>query len=294
MPKCEILKKFKIDPNYNEKDALLKEIEVAKDYLYKELEVIDKIEDITLQAISIFSLIDCLAQESAQYPTDRTRKTFCDFVIKHQKQCNYINEVEPITLYYRVEDLIDKGVLINGFPPEKEVSIEDIGYIDAIPVKSLLMKGKSNEILDYLNNKFGKEFAESIARDHQIISLIYQMRNKAVHEMSGLGESFKKTLDILPNEPYYRDVGRLYVHEENVVSDDVVELVIPNKFLRNILVDCINGYLEDCKTNNRFPFSHNNISRLIRLSWYDKSAKQKLEEETQKTQKRKRYGNVMQ
>ncbi|MGN0961565.1 MAG: hypothetical protein ACI4PF_05150, partial [Christensenellales bacterium] len=219
MPEREILEKFKIDPNYDERKELLKNISEARDFLYKELKIIDRIEDVTFQSIGIFSLIDCLAQESSQYPTENTRKTFCDFVIRHQKQYNYINEVEPITLYYRVEDLIDKSVLIDGFPPEKEVSIDDMGYLDNITVKSLLNRCKSNEILKYLSNKYGKEFATSIAKDHQIISLIYQMRNKAVHEMSGLGESLKKTIDMYPNEPYYRDVGRLYIHEDNVVSD---------------------------------------------------------------------------
>ena len=76
--------------------------------------------------------------------------------------------------------------------------------------------------------------------------------------------------DLRPTVPYYRDVGRGYVMDGNWVSDNVIELVFPNVFIRNILVDCINGYLEECKTNRHFPFSNNGITRKPNLTWYDK------------------------
>ena len=268
MPEREILEKFVIDPNYDIEKGLLKEIDEARRFFDKSLACIDKIEDTTIQLISIFSLIDCLAQEASNYATD-FKKAFCDFVIKHQKQCDYIEMVEPITLYYRVEDLIEEKVLFEDFPPEKVVSLESLGCLDSTLVKDVLQRRKSEEILEYIKNEYGKDLADKLEKEHKIISLIYRMRSKAVHEMSGLGESSAKTKDMYPNTPHYRDVSRIYVYEGNVVSDDVVELVIPNHFLRNILSDCIDGYLEDCKKNKRAPFSNNKIYRLNNLSWYD-------------------------
>lgn len=269
MPETKVHCKFEIDPNYDEEKDLSKNITDIRMFLEKELVCIDAIDDITMQAICLFAMLDCLAQEQANYPAD-SKTAFCQFVLKHQKQCDYMESVEPVTLFYHVEDLIEKAVMIPGFPPEKVVSLEGLGYLYGEKAETVLSGGKSKEILDYIEKTQGTAFAEKKAREHQLISLLYRMRSKAVHEMSGLGEISHDKGHNLPDVPYYRDVGRAYVLDGNWVYDDVVELVIPNSFLRRILVDCIDGYLADCKSNMRFPFSNNNMTRKYRLSWYDK------------------------
>lgn len=262
--------KFEIDPNYDEAADLAKRISEVRVFLENELADLDGIADTTFQLICLFAMIDCLAQEQANYP-QKSKEAFCNFVLSHQKQCDYLEEVEPITLYYRVEDDIDEVVKIPGFPPEKEVTIDDLGYLYGDKVKTVLTKGKSQEIIQYIKQKKGTTIANKLAQEHQLISLLYRMRSKAVHEMSGLGEIWNfENKDNTPDEPYYRDVGRGYVQDGEWVSDNVVELVIPNVFVRSILVDCINGYLTDCSKNNRFPFSNNHMTRKHRLSWYDK------------------------
>ena len=273
MPTPEKYSKFVVDPNYDEEKDLAKSIEDVRAFLEKELSDIDKIENATFQLICAFSLIDCLAQEQANYPPrpSDAKDAFCQFVLKHQKQCDYMKCVEPITLYYRVEDFIEESVLIPNFPPEKEISLESLGYLYLVPVQNVIWGGKSEEILDYIKKKKGVDFAEKIAKDHMIISLLYRMRSKAVHEMSGLGESWSfESKRNGHTAPYYRDVGRGYVEDDYWVHDDVVELVIPNIFVRNILADCIEGYLSDCAQNKRFPFSNNHMTRKPNLSWYDK------------------------
>lgn len=268
MPIQTVQGKFEIDPAYDENKDLADTIGKVRSVLEKELACVDRIEDTTLQLINMFVMIDSLAQEQSNYPRD-SKNAFCQFVLKHQEQCDYLECVEPVTLYYRVENLIDEVEVYPGWPPEKAVSLDGLGYLYAVKVKDVLPKGKSQEILEYVEKKKGVEFAEKMAKDHQLISLLYRMRSKAVHEMSGLGESMNYHREFKPTEPYYRDVGRSYVQGENWVSDDVVELVIPNIFIRNILVDCIDGYLEDCRENKRFPFSNNHMTRRHRLSWYD-------------------------
>lgn len=272
MPKKSKHGKFEIDLVYDEEADLAKRIEEVRAFLEKELIYIDGIEDITFQLVCIFAMIDCLAQEQANYPREqwKVKRAFCQFVLKHQKQCDYLEAVEPITLYYHVEDLIDETVLIPGAAPEKEVSVDDLGYLYCEKVKDILPKGKSEEILSYIEQKRGREYADKKAQDHQLISLLYRMRNKAVHEMSGLGELWNlERKDKRPTEPYYRDVGRGYVQDGEWVSDNAIELVVPNEFVRNILSDCIEGYLADCKETKRFPFSNNRINRKHKLSWYD-------------------------
>lgn len=269
MPQKTVNEKITVDSEYDEVQHLVSDISNARSYLNKLLVLVDGIEDTTLQIISMFSLIDMLAQEQANYPPD-FKSAFREFVLKYQKQCDYLEEIEPVTLYYRVEDLIDEVEFMPGMPPQKEVSIDSLGYLHAKPVKKVLPQGKSKEILDYIERKKGPAFAAKKSEEHQLISLLYRMRSKAVHEMSGLGESFHFHKERKPVEPYYRDVGRSYVEDEHWVHDDVIELVIPNIFVRNILVDCIDGYLTDCLENKRFPFSNNCLTRKHRLSWYDK------------------------
>ena len=269
MPQKTVHEKIEVEPEYAETQHLVREISNARTYLNELLSIIDGIEDITLQIINIFSLIDMLAQEQANYPPDY-KSAFCEFVLKHQKQCDYLEEIEPVTLYYRVEDMIDEVESSPGMPSQKEVSIASLGYLHAKTVKSVLAQGKSKEILDYIVRKNGPEFAAKKSKDHQLISLLYRMRSKAVHEMSGLGQSLRLHKELKPSEPYYREVGRSYVENEHWVHDDVIELVVPNIFVRNILVDCINGYLADCLENKRLPFSNNCLTRKHRLSWYDK------------------------
>lgn len=265
--------KFEVDPNFDEEKYLTERIADVRAFLDKELAYIDTIQDITFQLICMFAMIDCLAQEQTNYPQESwgAKNAFCQFVLKHQKQCDYLEAVEPITLYYRVEDLIDEVEPLPGFPPEKEISLDDLGYLYGDKVKDILPKGKSEEILAYIEGKNGKAFADKMARDHQLISLLYRMRSKAVHEMSGLGEVWHiEEKDPKPAVPYYRDVGRGYVQGEEWVSDNVVELVIPNLFVRNILTDCVDGYLSDCRDMKRLPFSNNHMTRKHKLSWYDK------------------------
>lgn len=260
--------KFEVDPAYDRDRDLEKNIESARIFLEKELAAIDQIPGQTMQLIGMFSLLDCLAQERANYPRN-FRKAFCELVLTYQKQCDYMECIEPITLYYHIEDLIEKAIPFPGFPPEKEISLESLGYLDMQPVKKAILSGKAQEILDYLSRKRGIEFAEQKRKEHQLISLIYRMRSKAVHEMSGLGESRCFSEYPIPQEPYYRDVGRGYVLNGDFVSDDVCELVIPNAFIRNILQDCIVGYLDECREQKRFPFANNGMTRKHRLSWYD-------------------------
>ena len=263
--------KLEVVPSYNEKQHLLDAIDEARIFLQEELADIDAIPNRTHQLICIFSLIDCLAQEQANYP-DNFKSAFCQFVLKHQKQCDYLEAIEPITLFYRVEEDIDTVVKCPNAPPEKEVTLDELGCLYGERVKTLLDTGKADEIISYIKKKHGDDKATRLAREHQLIYLLYRMRNKAVHEMSGLGEVWNKENKRLKlSEPFYRAVGRHYVENGELVSYNAIELVIPNIFVRNILADCIEGYLKDCKTMKRLPFSNNDwLTRKMTLSWYDK------------------------
>lgn len=261
---------FKNDLSYDKDKDLIQEIEHKRTLLNNELADIEQMTNLTMQRICMFALLDCLAQEQYNYPKkDKTKKVFCDFVLKYQKQCDYFEYVEPVTLYYHVENKIADSVLIPGFPPEKEISLETISIYDRQPVKEIIFSKKAKEILQYIDQKEGSEFSKKKEEQHKLISLFYQMRNKAVHEMSTLGENWAAPDLPAPKEPYYICVNRMYESGGYFVSDDVIELKFPNVFIFNILKDCIAGYLEECEKQKRIPFSNNKISRKNRLAWYD-------------------------
>ena len=68
MPEITNHGKFEIDPAYNLEQDLAKEIELVRRFLETELAAVDQITDPTMQLICIFSLLDSLAQEHANYP----------------------------------------------------------------------------------------------------------------------------------------------------------------------------------------------------------------------------------
>ena len=267
MSKKEIIDKFIRDPNFDEEASLMQRIEEFKTFFEKQIQCIRNIEDATMQAICICAFIDSLAQESEGYPREH-KPAFYNFVRRHQKRCEYLEAIDPITLFYRVESLINESVLVDGFLSKKTINIEDMGVSFGMTMKDIINKGKAEEILWYVKNKKGVDIAQKYAEDHRLISLIYKMRSKAVHEMSGIGRSIKALDGDLPNEPYYMDIDRMDVDGEYIVAKNIIELVIPNSFLFNILKDCVDGYLSDCELNRRKPFS-NNIKRKCHLSWYD-------------------------
>ena len=246
-----IISKFVEDPNLDKEKYLMDSIEEVSNYLHEKLKVIDKIEDETFQSICMFSIIDCMAQEQNNYPTKGFQDAFCDFVSKHQKQCDYMELVEPITLYYRAEENIDEKELIPKLPHEKEIDLKLLGNLDFVLVKDVIHSISKKE------------------KGHKFVSLIYRMRSKAVHEMSKHGKGDPFFDKELPEEPYYRQIMRGYKQDGKFAHDEVVELIIPNKFIRKILVDCIDGYIAECKENKRRPFSNNRLTRKFRLSWYD-------------------------
>ena len=93
------------------------------------------------------------------------------------------------------------------------------------------------------------------------------MRSKLVHEMSSLGSENKyENLD----EPYYRDMGRIYRVENRLVRDNVYELVFPAKFLFDLTENTIENYLDDCLSTKKDPFKNNKLGmRKVMISWND-------------------------
>ena len=81
MPEKEILAPFCVREDYNLLEDVKNNISYFREYMYKQLAIADDITDDTMQLICYFSMIDCLAQETENYPTSSDRGIFCDFVL---------------------------------------------------------------------------------------------------------------------------------------------------------------------------------------------------------------------
>lgn len=270
MPDKQFAGQFEVDPNFDMAAYIEKRIEETRCEFERQLSIVDGLNDDSLQLICMFSMIDCMAQEWDNYSERKQSDIFCDFVLSHQTSFDYLDAVEPITLYYRVEDLIEKQSPFSGMPEERIISLESLVYLDLRFTKDVVKTNKADEILEYLRKTHGTQYADKKAKEHRLVALLYRMRSKATHEMTGLGSEIKFHKRENYTEPYYRDIGRTYVENEHIVRDDVCELVIPNAFIKTILTDCINSYLSECREEKRDPFSNNRMTRKHILSWYDK------------------------
>lgn len=127
------------------------------------------------------------------------------------------------------------------------------------------------ELLRYIEKKKGKTEKEKLEKKHQMLNLIYKRRSKLVHEMSDLGMESKWDLERDTSEPFYRNMGRIYERNGEVVSDNIYELIIPNSMIYDLGLNCINNYLDFCLEEQKHPFENNcNFKRRVSKTWTDK------------------------
>lgn len=267
MPKKHISGPYIVDPAFDKEADINKNIDEIRELFSHILDHIDQLSDDILQCLCMFSVVDCFAQEWAEYPSHGNSKAFCDFVMRFQDRYDFFSKIEPITLYYCVETIIEKTVLFPGMDPEPVVNVDDIGIIE--PFTKVVDSKFSKDLLAYIQQNCDEKLCSRLFKEHSVVRLLYQMRSKIVHELSGLGSENKWDKNDKKVEPYYRDMGRMYVYDGNVISDDVYELVFPVSFIRSLAENCIYNYLDICMIEHRYPFSREWPKRNMTLCWYD-------------------------
>ncbi len=268
-----ILGKYIPDPHFDHAAMVANRVDKVRTHFEEIVAQIDAITDRELQLLCMFSLIDCMAQEWANYPPPKTKSeqdVFCDFVLKHQTKYDYLNEIDPITLYYDVEDEIGFEDPLPGFPPIKCVTLISPWLRSVTKFAEFVHFKKVDEIAQELRKTKSEEHVTRKLERHRLIRLIYRLRSKVTHEMSALGDEHPLMKPYQSGEPYYREVGRKYIEDGNVVSDHVYELIIPNVFIREIMLDCMDHYLTECAENDHAPFENNSFMRRFRITWYDR------------------------
>lgn len=265
-------------PDIDRAEYVRTEVEKMRAFAFKELDEAIGIRNRVFKNICLFSLIDCFAQEYANYPTSGLSKAFCDFIITFQDYCDYLEMVEPVTLFYDYEPEIKMvvkepemaGQGSEHSDPVAEVSIDDLDLFDGQKVSRIIRTEKAEEILELIRRDEGRKVVKTYRRNHRLIHLIYKMRSKAVHELSRMGNENKWEIEDGRDEPFYRDMVRLYKYEGNIVSEDYYELIIPNQFLYNLARNTLSNYFDYCMREQRLPLANkSNFKRAVDLTWRD-------------------------
>ena len=217
-------------------------MEISKKF-NERVALIDGICDWRLRTICYYSLLDSYAQAEAKYNAKIPNgKIFKNFVMKYQKNYDFLSDIDPITLAYELKCKISD--IIPSFQPEG---------CSTIPCKDISI---NKDVLS-------PNISSNTADRHSYINLLYVMRNKLIHEQeapSGINES--TLIDYFPHIPFF-------THE---VSNSDIEgswvLTIPSSFVGNLLMEVVHGYLDACLKKNIHPFDSFNLTHeLDHISW---------------------------
>lgn len=278
MPEQQIYAPFILREDFNKYKYIKEQVDEIRTLAHKELDEAKSIDNRVFKNICLFSVLDCFAQEYANYPTDGVAKVFCDFVLRFQDKFDYLEQIEPVTLFYDYEPNIKRIVkypeLAEIDPeyanPELEISLGDFGLSDGQNTSEIMKLDQTKVLIGIIERDQDAKRSEIYKKKHTLIQLIYKMRSKAVHELSHLGGENKWEFEDSFAEPFYRDKGRLYECNGNIVSDDVIELVIPSIFIYNLVKNAIDNYLDYCLQEQRLPFENNsNFKRTVDITWRD-------------------------
>lgn len=227
-----------------------------KKYIYFVAEQVENIESEVVKELCYFSIMESIVQDLSNYDIDKKQKdSFTEFVLKYQGRCSFLELLEPVTLFYRRENELSKCVSLNKivegsiYSPGDKV-IRDTAEAMEKVVKSLFSEEKANHLL----------------KDHRYVDFLYRLRCRASHEFSQSGISKNEN----HVEPYYISCYRAYVKDENIVEDNVWMLRIPSKFLKDLCLNCVDNYLEECLKSNSLPVANDGMGRLCELSWYNR------------------------
>ena len=223
-------------------------------YMMDKISDVENIKNDQIKLLCYFSLIESMAQDEAKYPYNGQQKAFTNFVIRYQDIYDFLEFIDPVTLYYHYQDELEMEVNLYDF-------IDDGGIYDIRDLNIRKLMEKTKIVL--LQTKQVAEVNKMIEK-HRYVDLLYRFRCLVSHEFSEEHASKSKIQDI----PYYINSSRFYKIGESDIKDDVWQLRIPIIFIKKLCINCVNNYLDNCLKNKKLPMSNDTFARKSKLSWY--------------------------
>lgn len=236
-------------------EFIITSIEDWRKYANQIMDDVEKVKFKQIKLLCYFSIIDSIAQDIVNYSSNKQQEIFTDFILKYQKGYDYLKLVDPITLFYHFEEELKDQLSLNDLIDGRIYNFND-GIIRQL----------YNRIYRILVNKNGKDQVNKNIKKHRYVDLLYRLRCKVSHEFSSdhttkVDKFFK---------PYYINCNRTYLNVDRIIEDNVWELVFPIKFIKELCLNCINNYLDDCQKQKNLPLQNDVLNRMSRLSWYEK------------------------
>ncbi len=218
-----------------------------KSDLQKELDDIEKMGCYKLKTLCIMALLEQYAQSYNDEKKKSNSQKFTDFVSTFSKN-KIIKLYDPVTLSYEY-NRCSKNAKYDLALPSCERPIH---------ITNDILKSKVRELESLINSEKALNCTRLLSK-HQIVALLYRYRCKLSHEF--------KSPSVIWEDEQALDVP--FVTEVTIIGEKKRitrwELRLPYKFIKNIITDTVNNYLDNCIQKGVLPFSNNQQY----LDWYE-------------------------
>lgn len=236
-------------------EFVITSIEDWRKYANKIMDDVEKVKFKQIKLLCYFSIIDSIAQDIVNYSPKKQQQIFTDFVLQYQNGYDYLELVDPITLFYHYEEEL-----------KEKISLDDLIDGSIYDFNDRIIRELFSKIHETLVSKIGAEKADIKIKKHRYVDLLYRLRCKVSHEFS---DDHTSKSDIL-FKPYYINCNRTYLDNGDIIEDSVWQLIFPIQFIKELCQNCINNYLDYCLKNKILPLPNDGLNRISLLSWYEK------------------------
>ena len=210
----------------------------AKEWVKANLPITLKIQNESYGKLLIHATIDCFAQMCGNYPPSNFNSdTFCRFVLRYSSYSKTFQQICPTTLHYHYDKENDikltRGRIYQWDDPE--------------------LVEEANRILHNIKEE---QLRKTAQKKHTYIKLLYQQRNKLVHELDNIGTKIEFSKDV-PSIASGKDIS----------SSTIWTLNYPKLWLYNLAQETIYNFIEDCMHNEK-PLRFLDKERTTNLTWY--------------------------
>ena len=240
---------------YGSREYREKRDKEIRTWMEERTKIVDNIPDNYFKAMCYFSIIESFAQEYSDYPDKKSTQAFCDFVLQFQASYAFLNEYDPVTLYYDFETQL-----------EEKFNLSFLDHGRNRNPDQAIQHGKANEMVKSLK-KLG--IKDRLIKRHSYVCLLYSLRSKLSHELSSHNDMLSTDLHLLNEYPYYLPRFRSYPVNGSRVRDQVWVLVVPVGFIKKLAFECINNYLDYSLENKDDPFENDRLNRKSHIAWYE-------------------------
>lgn len=232
----------------------------------RQLEDLACLKSHIFREICLFSIIECLAQDYYNYPRNRPQDVFIDYLLKFNDKHAFLKDVDPVTLYYRVE-----GYFTAEDKEKFETRLDDILRFDRRDINSVINHHLVEEVFSYIGKKITESQTHELQKQHRFVNLMYKLRCKLSHENQSPGGTGQHQTSYVGRLPYYDRTTLAFIDkaDEAPAQRTYWQLVMPVDFLVDALNSCLKNHLEDCNKRGVRPFENNAARVDMFLSWYD-------------------------